>query len=398
MDGRYSREVLDRSRFGRFIGRMTLLEPIPEPWRAAACGKLSVGKVGEHRLGCQRGSFPECFFNASRIFAAIAATFTAGVSLPAATLPADPTVSISALKSPIIFRGDATTAYRDPAAIYHDGWFYLYFELVKVEPDKKAFDYTAWSKSRDLVHWTEPKTFTPRDRNLNYGSPGDVVRFGDEWVLCLQTYPRPHGEKFGNADSRVWIMRSKDLENWGSPELLKVLGSDIPREKMGRMIDPFLLADKDDPSKWWCFFKQNGEVKMSWSRDLKSWTPLPGAAAGGENPCVIVDNNDYVLFYSPHDGIGVKRSPDLQKWTSEGILTLGQKDWPWAQGRLSAGFVLDLRKDPAIGKALMFFHGSAYEEKDPRGGFDNFASIGIAWSSDLKKWDWAGKAAAASTP
>ena len=139
-------------------------------------------------------------------------------------------------------------------------------------------------------------------------------------------------------------------------------------------------------------------VKMSWSRDLKNWTPLPGVAAGGENPCVIVDGNDYVLFYSPHDGIGVKRSRDLQKWTSEGMLTLGQKDWPWAQGRLTAGFVLDLRNDPAIGKALMFFHGSAYPENDPRGGFDNFASIGIAWSSDLKNWDWPGKAASASTP
>jgi hypothetical protein len=38
-------------------------------------------------------------------------------------------VSSSAIPSPILFRGDATTAYRDLAAIYHDGWFRLSFTL-----------------------------------------------------------------------------------------------------------------------------------------------------------------------------------------------------------------------------------------------------------------------------
>ena len=73
------------------------------------------------------------------------------------------------------------------------------------------------------------------------------------------------------------------------------------------------------------------------------------------------------------------------------IRILGQPTWPWAQGRLTAGFVLDLRTEPAVGKALMFFHGSDFPEKDPRGGFDNFASIGLAWSDDLKTWAWPGK-------
>lgn len=302
----------------------------------------------------------------------------------------------SAISSPIIFRGDAKTAYRDPAAIYHDGWFYLYFSLEKIDPDRKVFGYTAWSKSTDLAHWTEPKIFTPRDRNLDFGSPGDVIRFGGEWVLCLQTYPRPDGERYGNNDSRIWIMRSKDLENWGPAELLAVMGPDVPREKMGRMIDPFLIEDKDDPGKWWCFFKQNGAVTISWSRDLKTWTHVPVKVAGGENPCVIRDGDQYVLYYSPADGIGVKRSSDLKSWSDEGVLRLGQKEWPWAQGRLTAAFVLDLRRDPTIGRALMFFHGSDYPETDPRGGFDNFASLGLAWSSDLKTWDWPGKRASSA--
>ena len=30
-----------------------------------------------------------------------------------------------------------------------------------------------------------------RDQSLDYCSPGNVVRFKDEWILCLQSYPRP---------------------------------------------------------------------------------------------------------------------------------------------------------------------------------------------------------------
>jgi hypothetical protein len=308
-----------------------------------------------------------------------------------AALPGSNNIDFSAISSPIIFAGDATTAYRDPAAIYHDGWFYLYFTEMKIEGPKQTFGYTAWSKSKDLVHWSDPKIFTARDQNLNYESPGDVVRYGDDWILCLQTYPRPKGAKYGNNDCRIWTMSSTDLENWEPAELLTVMGPAVPREKMGRMIDPFLLQDKDDPGKWWCFFKQKGAVQMSSSNDLKTWTYTGDKIAGGENPCVIPDGNDYVLYYAPSNGVGVKRSSDLKTWRDEGILTLGQKDWPWAKGRLTGGFVLDLRKDPKVGKALMFFHGSTYKESDPRGGFDNFASLGLAWSDDLKNWTWPGK-------
>jgi len=297
-----------------------------------------------------------------------------------------PRADLDALKSPVLFRGDATTACRDPAALLHEGTFHLFFTLVQTEAPGKPFSYVAHSRSRDLLRWSEPRKLTPRDSNLNFGSPGNAVRHGGEWVLCLQTYPRPRGEKYGNENSRIWTMRSRDLETWGEPELLRVKGPDVPVEKMGRMIDPFLVEDKDEPGRWWCFFKQNG-VSWSWSRDLRTWT-FAGRADAGENACVLADGGEYVLFHSPANGIGVRRSGDLKTWRDGGLLTLGQKDWPWARGRLTAGFVLDLRGNPAVGRALMFFHGSDYPENDPRGGFDNYASIGIAWSADLREWAW----------
>ena len=299
---------------------------------------------------------------------------------------AGPVDCLSALRSDVIFQGDATTAYRDPAAVYCNGWFYLYFTLAKIEPDEQVYLYTAWAKSRDLLSWTDVRLITPRDRRLNFCSPGDVVRYRKNWVMCLQTYPRPNGEKYGNEDCRIWTMRSHDLEHWEKPALLRVKGKSVPIGAMGRMIDPYLLQDKDIPNKWWCFYKQNG-ISISWSLDLKVWN-FRGSIDAGENPAIIVDRNEYVLFHSPDNGIGVKRSADLITWRDEGVLTLGQNGWPWAKGRLTAGFVLDLRRVPEVGKALMFFHGSAYPEDDPRGGFDNFCSIGIAWSNNLKDWEW----------
>lgn len=321
----------------------------------------------------------------ANILAAVLCCAANPVSPSSASAP----IHWSALSSPILFHGDATTAYRDPAVVYHEGVFHLFFTLVRTEPDRQVFLYTAHSMSRDLARWTPPATLTPRDQRLNYSSPGNAVRFHDQWVLCVSSYPRPKGEKYGNQDARLWILRSNDLDHWGQPELLRVKGLDVPVEKMGRMIDPYLFEDKDEPGKWWCFYKQNG-VSMSWSRDLRRWTYF-GRADAGENVCILVEGNEYVLFHSPQNGIGVKRSQDLQHWRDCGLITLGQTEWPWARGRLTAGFVLDLRREPGVGRYLLFFHGSGPE--DERTMFDHHASLGIAWSSDLVNWNWPGKQA-----
>ncbi|BDD11380.1 hypothetical protein FUAX_38120 [Fulvitalea axinellae] len=300
------------------------------------------------------------------------------------------TFDFGEIKSPILFQGNYKYAYRDPAVVYHEGKFHLYFTLVEKAKDKGMYWYTAQSVSEDLVHWTYPKIITPCDRNLNYSSPGNIVRKDGQWIMCLQTYPTPNKERFGNKDSRVWIMRSEDLENWSEPELLKVKGNDVVVEDMGRMIDPYLLEDADEPGKWWCYYKQNG-VSMSYSYDLKNWT-YAGNAHSGENVTVIRQNGEYVLLHSPRNGIGVKRSKTPQEWgEDEALLTLGQKDWPWAKRRLTAATVVDLTKEKRFGKYIMFFHGSPVNPKNPRSDAHNKASLAIAWSDDLKTWTWPGK-------
>jgi len=301
------------------------------------------------------------------------------------------------LDSPVLLRGDDKTAYRDPAIFYHEGRFYLFATMARTEEAGLVYLYTALSTSGDLKDWSKPKIITSKGQHLNYSSPGNVIRFGDQWVLCLQTYPIPNyrrgqGVRCGNQDARIWIMRSSDLVHWSDPELLRVKGPDVPPEKMGRMIDPYLVQDKDQPGKWWCFYKQRG-VSFSWSFDLKNWT-YGGRTDCGENVCVLVDGDEYLLFHSPGNGIGMKRSRDLEQWRDVGeVITLGQELWSWAEARLTAGCVLDLRHEPTIGKYLMFFHGDGPGKERTQDNTYANCSIGIAWSDDLTTWQWPGKSA-----
>lgn len=293
---------------------------------------------------------------------------------------------LNQLISPVLLAGGPKVAYRDPAAVWHEGRLTLFFTVTTIEPNGTVYMYVGSSSSRDLLDWSPIQLLTPRDQSLNFSSPGNVVRYDGEWVLCLQTYPRPNGEKYGNGDARLWFLRGPDLDRWSEPELIRVKGDAAPVRDMGRMIDPFLLRDKDDRAVWWCFYKQNG-MSRSRSTDLRAWEYV-GHADAGENACVVVVDNEYVLFHSPENGIGVKRSPDLLSWSDGGITTLGQAVWPWARGRITAGFVLDLRDEPGIEKYVMLFHGSGPEDEHTM--FDYNASIGIAWSDDLKEWRWPG--------
>jgi hypothetical protein len=181
-------------------------------------------------------------------------------------------------------------------------------------------------------------------------------------------------------------MRSKDLANWGKPEIMMVKGKEIQVEKMGRMIDPYLLEDKNEKGKFWCFYKQEG-VSMSWSYDLENWT-FHGRAKAGENVCVLIEKDEYIMFHSPGNGIGILKSHDLKSWLPWGeLITLGQKEWNWAKGRISAGAVINLTSTKGIKKYIMFFHGSG-PRTEQEGDFDKNASIGIAWSNDLIYWEY----------
>lgn len=299
---------------------------------------------------------------------------------------------LSKLESPILFRGDSLTAYRDPAILFNNNRFYLFFSKSEIIGDS-VYCYLVQSESDNLLDWTTPRRIVPNSQDKNYSGSGNVFRFKDEWILCLNSYPRPgytvdQMPRYGDESARLFIIRSKDLKNWSEPELLRVKGN-IPEEAMGRMIDPYIIQDKDEPGKWWCFYKQSG-MSMSYSYDLRNWTPF-GSTNSGESVCVLTENNEYTLFHSLYNGIGIKKSRSLQNWANwGGLITLGQKDWEWAKGRITAGTVVNMNNVAGINAYLMFFHGSG-PKTEHDGDFDKNSSIGIAWSKDLIRWDWPGK-------
>jgi hypothetical protein len=305
---------------------------------------------------------------------------------------------LTGLASPILIKGDATTAYRDPLLVRVHGKFMLFYSYVRTDPDQRVYWYTAWSSSTDLTHWTSPYVFTPKSQNLNYSSPGSLTQIGKEWVLALQTIPMngvlmtDEKVRYPEDASRIWAMRTRDFIHWSKPELLRVKGPSVAQQDMGKMIDPFLLADKDVPGKWWCFFKQNGRVFAATSFDLKTWTFHPDPIVEGENPDVIVDHGDYLLFYSPGNGTGVLRSHDGIRWhQDQAPIVMGQKNWPWAETRITAGFVADMRTVTGVHAYVLVCHSMGPGKARSNQNVLANCNIVIGWSTDLLHWEWPGK-------
>ena len=317
------------------------------------------------------------------------------------------------IPSPVVVRGTAEVAHRDPAMHYHDGVFRVFYGLARlIDPPEqgRVMFQLAVIRSTDLVHWSEPRTLTPLDDDLNLTDPGNIIRFGDEWIMTVENYRTPFSPSGGQETTRCWLMRSTDLETWSEPELMLLKGPEVADARMGRCICPCLFPDRHDPGKWWCTFKQGGftvapahglafggtdmprrslllqSLNLSWSYDLRHWTWFTRADSE-ESYCVLTEEDGYVLIDSPDNGVGVKLSPDLVHWHQIGVYTLGQRRWPWAQGRLSGGQVIDLRHVPEVGKYVMVFHGCTPEGK-VASNVHGAASLGLAWSDDLANWYW----------
>ncbi len=273
----------------------------------------------------------------------------------------------------LIFKKTKKRSFRDPAAYIKDGRIYLFFTLVENLDDGQYF-FVAKSESTDFENWSEPVILTEKNRYKNYSSPGSIVEYKDEYYLCVQSYPRRKGEIYGNENSRIYIMKSRDLKTWDKPLLLRVKGN-IKKSMTGRMIDPFIL---DDGDKFICFFKQNG-VSFSFSEDMRHWRFI-GNAPCGENVCTIKEHDEYFIFNSPENGINILSTKDLKNFEDRGTFYLEQNRKPWACDRITAGFVLDISSLNMPYKYAMFYHGD--DEKDCLFG----ASLAVTFGNELTKW------------
>ena len=278
----------------------------------------------------------------------------------------------------IIFNGNDKKAFRDPAAVFFDGRYHLFF-TESIKENVFMYNFVAHSESIDLIHWTEPRVITEKDRLKNYCSPGSIVKYKDEFFICITSYPmpKPYDEQFFADDTaRLYFIKTTDFKSFSKPELIYAKGSD-DIEKMGRMIDPFVLVDKDNSDRYLLFFKQNG-ISMSESYDMKNWKFI-GSADAGENACVIVKDGKYMLIHSPEDGIGIKISEDFSSWEDKGVIYLNRKCWDWANGRLTAAFAMETCGKTKY-KYIVFFHGSRREFPPETHGA---ATLAAAYTDDF---------------
>ena len=270
-------------------------------------------------------------------------------------------------------------ARRDPAAIEIDGVVHVFHTVVDVTTDPLSL-WIEVTTSTDLKQWTAPERVTPP--GPNFSSPGNIVRRGDEWVLCLQSYPVPPGGIYADDRCRLWTMRSPDLRRWSDPVEVRITDGSSAR----RRIDPFLVETDDGML---CLHKDAGAIRALRSTDaMTTWQSVDGpslvdpaslpAGETVENPAVLAHpGGGWLLFTSsvrPGRGIRVARGSSPSEWGPS--IELDLPAVAWAPGGLSAATVL---ATPARAHAwTMFVHGEA---NDP-----HLADLTVLVSDDLDTW------------
>lgn len=273
---------------------------------------------------------------------------------------------------------------RDPLLHYQDGVFRCFHTAAQKHGEnyQLCLDVT---HSTDLVDWTNPRRLTTSE--LGFSSPGSITRIGgEEWVMSVQSYPIPPGQRHADESARLWLMRSSDLDRWTDPQPICPEGAQVDWTDSHRQIDPCLV---EHDGHFWCFYKTGGQLGLLVSEDLVDWTeaspdrPVLSSddtpdGATVENPCIVRNGGEFVMFFAPcrrGRGIGVARSDDLLHWRD--VRCLEFPDLPWAEGGPTAAMVLDLQD--ICGEWVMVFHG---ERPGPHA-----AALGIAHSPDLEHWN-----------
>lgn len=280
----------------------------------------------------------------------------------------------------IIFKGNERFAYRDPACFYYGGKYRLFF-TVSEKDGGYMYNRVGYSESADLRDWSEPRLITVRDKALNFCSPGNILEHDGEYLLCVTSYPMdfPYSERdHADETARLFFIKTSDFQGFTEPKRIYPKGKECADE--GRMIDPYLLSDRDGGGRYLLFYKQNG-VSVSESYDLESWKYL-GHTEGGENACVLLRDGKYFLIHSPKNGIGFKEAETPGEWRDLGVTTLSQDEWAWASGRLTAGFAMEIPDEDAVNrhKYALFFHGSR-KESIPETHGD--ASLAVMFTDDF---------------
>lgn len=230
-------------------------------------------------------------------------------------------LKLLAISNPVITR-EPDEAARDMAILSEGGTLYCFYSSVT--SDRHRYQWCLdTTETGDGVNWAPSRRLTTSQ--LNYSSPGNIIRHRDEYVMCVQSYPSKDGDGCGSEASRLWLMKSKDLVSWDEPEPMRPEGCQADWTESHRQIDPYIV---EFDGRFWCFCKVSGQLSVLVLDDMTQWTegcpnrPVlgkdqPPDHMGLENPCVVRKDNAFVMFFSPcrpGRGVGIAYSDDLLKW------------------------------------------------------------------------------------
>ncbi len=268
---------------------------------------------------------------------------------------------------------------RDPAVLVHDGKIHLWFTYY--DPKARTW-HIGQSATKDFIEYEDIRIVSPD----GYASPGNVIRVGDEWILCYQQYRRwPH---------YLCIARSKDLVTWSKPEGIFNTGPDNTWNIDRRTIDPFIVAAD---GRYYCYYtgstrwgRKSGHnlIGVAVSDDLFHWrdhspkAPVIGVdheweePDGNENNWIIRHKGRWFMVYSAslrHQKIAYALSDDLIHWEKKGLCDVPVFDASAA--RFGAPVLIEGLAEPGTYHML-------YQGQDKRGHM----SFLLLQSTDLVTW------------
>ncbi|MBE6369360.1 MAG: hypothetical protein E7056_04270 [Lentisphaerae bacterium] len=276
---------------------------------------------------------------------------------------------------------------RDPAAIYHEGKYYIYVTI--------QFNQERWGapegyqihmiETEDFRNFSNPVPVTPR----GYVSPGNVIRANGKFYMSITRYPWP---------TAVSLIESDDLVHWSEPRIVvPTFHGDYWGNDAHGPIDGYLVEWRN---RYWMFYTdyQKGtrsqHLGLAVSDDLVTFENLTpdkplldsdfyNENRGIENVSMVVDGDDLYLFCSvgmPEQSIAVLKSNDIMSWPKlDKSAEIGGLKQEWSKFVACAQFVADWREQN--GYWTMLFMGTRHFDAHDR------MMLGMARSKDLLNWE-----------
>ena len=163
---------------------------------------------------------------------------------------ADPTRPVCHFRPPAQWMNDIC------GAIYHNGYYHIFYQYDPFTGDRWGDDYTAWAhaRSKDLVHWEDlPWAFVPmKDRGEMRCNSGCVTRDGNGRPMIFYTFvpersfvpERGDATRLGKREQWGVIPLDDDLIEWRRVKdgpLMAAGMNGVPAEVNGGWSDPFVF-------------------------------------------------------------------------------------------------------------------------------------------------------------